>query len=63
MDARARRLITSWIGHVHSTGGVRFASGQIGFLQQLTDNKAVLRAAWPPSSSPRSEGQRPAAYD
>src|SRR5437773_8448370 len=46
--AATRKLITDFIEKdmgQNDEAAVTSASGQIGFLQQLTDNKAVLRAA------------------
>jgi VWFA-related protein len=46
--SQARALLTSFIDHEigqNDVAEITSASGQIGFLQQLTDNKAVLRAA------------------
>jgi VWFA-related protein len=45
---RARKLLLSYIEkdmRQNDEAGITSASGQIGFLQQLTDNKTVLRAA------------------
>jgi VWFA-related protein len=46
--ATTRKLITHFIDNElgqNDEAAIASASGQIGFLQQLTDNKAVLRAA------------------
>jgi VWFA-related protein len=46
--ARARKSLTRFVEEQMTEGdlvAVVSASGQVGFLQQLTDNKAVLRAA------------------
>jgi VWFA-related protein len=46
--ARARKSLTRFVEEQMAVGdlvAVVSASGQVGFLQQLTDNKAVLRAA------------------
>jgi VWFA-related protein len=45
---QARRLLTRFIDRdmgQNDQAGIASSTGQIGFLQQLTDNKAVLRAA------------------
>ncbi len=45
---QARRLLTSFIDRdmgQNDQAAIASSTGQIGFLQQLTDNKAVLRAA------------------
>ena len=46
--ARTHKMITGFVEHMlgpHDQVAITSASGQIGFLQQLTDNKAVLREA------------------
>lgn len=45
---RTRRLLTKFVDNEmgqNDEAAIASASGQIGFLQQLTDNKSVLRAA------------------
>jgi len=45
---QARRLLTSFVDRdmgQNDQAAIASSTGQIGFLQQLTDNKAVLRAA------------------
>lgn len=45
---RTRNLLTRFVDHEmgqNDEAAITSASGQIGFLQQLTDNKTVLRAA------------------
>jgi hypothetical protein len=44
----ARKLLANYVEkdmRQNDEAGITSASGQIGFLQQLTDNKSVLRAA------------------
>jgi VWFA-related protein len=63
--ASTRKMVTQFIEKEmgqNDEAGIASASGQIGFLQQLTDNRAVLKAAidrLKPNLTSVSDGQRP----
>ncbi len=63
--ASTRKMITQFIEKEmgqNDEAGIASATGQIGFLQQLTENRAVLKAAidrLKPNLTSVSDGQRP----